>query len=78
MMVGRIARALAGLLCLATVMEAQQIEYDLEQIEAGKPPQMGNAPDEGDPFYEAGRQVYFKRCYSCHGRYGEGDGMAAH
>ncbi len=77
-MVGRIARALAGLLCLATVMEAQQIEYDLEQIEAGKPPQMGNAPDEGDPFYEAGRQVYFKRCYSCHGRYGEGDGMAAH
>ncbi len=51
--------------------------YDLEKLEAQKPTEMTTAPEPGMAFLEDGREVYFKRCMPCHGRRGEGDGLAA-
>ncbi len=65
------------LILFASLAFGAEIQYDLEKIEARKPEEMTSPPSEGDPFFEAGRKVYFKRCYACHGRFGMGDGIAA-
>lgn len=67
----------AALLLLAPAGAAAAEEYDTRAIEARKPRELTQAPRPGEPFFEAGRRVFFQRCAPCHGVRGAGDGHAA-
>lgn len=67
----------ATLMLLGLTRGALAEEPDLAAIEAQKPKEITRPPREGDPFFEAGRRIFFVRCAPCHGVRGAGDGPAA-